>query len=89
MPNPTVALRLDEHTQSRLKNLAQKRDRSPHYLMKEAVETFLALEESVEAERELMQARWDRFALTGEAIAHEDVKAWAEALSPTPQEPQP
>jgi predicted transcriptional regulator len=83
MANPTVALRLDEQTVARLKKLGQRRDRSPHFLMKEAVEKYLASEESIEAERQLTQARWERFALTGEAISHEEVKAWADSLTST------
>ncbi|WP_306046571.1 CopG family transcriptional regulator [Nioella sp. MMSF_3534] len=81
MPNPTVALRLNEDTQNRLKALGQRRDRSPHYLMKEAVEKYLATEEALEAERDLMQARWERFELTGETVTHDDVKAWAAGLA--------
>lgn len=81
MANPTVALRLNPEIQDRLKALGQRRDRSPHYLMKEAVEKYLAEEEALEAERDLVQARWERFELTGETIAHDDVKAWAAGLA--------
>jgi len=85
MPNPTVAIRLDEETQDRLKTLGRLRDRSPHYLMREAVERYLTIEEAVEAERTLMRERWRRYELTGEALAHNDVKAWAERLSGAPK----
>lgn len=81
MTKPTVALRLNEDTQERLKALGQRRDRSPHYLMKEAVETYLEAQEALEAERDLMTARWERFELTGETVAHDDIKAWANGLS--------
>lgn len=80
MPNPTVAIRLDEETQDRLKALGRLRDRSPHYLMREAVEQYLTVEEAIEAERTLMRERWRRYELTGEALAHDDVKAWAKNL---------
>ncbi|MGH1353600.1 MAG: CopG family ribbon-helix-helix protein [Thalassovita sp.] len=88
MANPTVALRLNEQTQDRLKALGQRRDRSPHYLMKEAVEKYLAEEEAVEAERDLMQARWERFELTGETVSHEDVKSWAKNLGAASEQTQ-
>lgn len=81
MSKPTVAIRLSEETQSRLKALGQRRDRSPHYLMKEAVEKYLSDEEALETECELMQNRWERFELTGETITHENLKSWAEGLS--------
>lgn len=88
MANPTVALRLNEQIQDRLKALGQRRDRSPHYLMKEAVEKYLVEEEALETERDLMQARWERFELTGESLAHDDVKSWAQSLGATPKQTQ-
>ena len=81
MANSTVGIRLDEDTQNRLKRLGDSRDRSPHYLMKEAVETYLAQEEAVEAENDLLKKRWESFELTGETISHDDIKAWAKTLS--------
>jgi len=86
MPKPTVAIRLSEETQDRLKALGQRRDRSPHYLMKEAVEKYLSDEEALEAELELMQKRWERFELTGETITHDNLKSWAEGLSTTSED---
>lgn len=80
MASTTKGLRLDEATQKRLEALSKTRDRSPHYLMKQAVERFLDTEEAIEAERRLVYERWDRFALTGEAIDHGQVKRWAANL---------
>ena len=80
MPSKTVGIRLDEDLQKRLKSLGKTRDRSPHYLMKAAIETYLEIEEALEAEKTLMQDRWDRFELTGDAISQDDMKAWAETL---------
>lgn len=87
MTNPTVALRLDEQVQQRLKSLGQRKDRSPHYLMKEAVETYLDIEEALVAEQDLMQSRWERFELTGETLDHDRVKNWAAGLSATKSSP--
>lgn len=81
MANTTVGIRLDEDVQNRLKKLGARRDRSPHYLMKEAVEHYLAQEEAIEAERDLMRARWKKFELTGETVSHADIKTWAKTLS--------
>jgi len=86
MSKPTVAIRLSEETQDRLKALGERRDRSPHYLMKEAVEKYLSEEEALETELELMQKRWERFELTGETIAHENLKSWAEGLRTTSEQ---
>lgn len=80
MPQSTVGLRLDEETQQRLKALGKTRDRSPHYLMKEAVERFLIAEEQVESERQLMQTRWEQYEITGKTIPHEEIEQWAAGL---------
>jgi predicted transcriptional regulator len=69
-----------------LEALAKAQDRTPHYLMKAAVERFLDVEEAQEAERRLVKARWERFALTGEAIDHEDVEAWVSGLGAAPDD---
>ena len=75
-----VGIRLDEDTQNRLKKLGESRDRSPHYLMKQAVETFLEHEEAIEAEKALLKSRWEKFEITGETVSHDDIKAWGKTL---------
>lgn len=80
MANSTVGVRLNEETQKRLETLGKTRDRTPHYLMKAAIERFLDEEEAIEAERQTVLARWEQYELTGEAIDHADVKAWAAGL---------
>ena len=82
MANPTIGLRLSDATYRRLKALGKARDRGPHYLMKVAVERYLEIEEALEAERRLVEDRWERFELTGEALEHADVKSWASGLDP-------
>ena len=81
MSTATVGIRLGSDMQTRLKVLGNRRDRSPHYLMKEAVEIYLKREEQIEAEKTLLRTRWEKFELTGEAVSHDDVKAWAKSLS--------
>jgi predicted transcriptional regulator len=81
MANSTMGVRLSEDTQHRLEALGKARDRTPHYLMKSAVERFLEVEEALEAERQLVKSRWQTFELTGEAVDHADVKAWAASLA--------
>ena len=80
MTNPTIGVRLSEETRHRLEALGKARDRSPHYLMKAAVERYLDVEEALEAERQLIKHRWEKYELTGETIDHNDVKAWAAGL---------
>jgi predicted transcriptional regulator len=81
MANSTVGVRLNEDTRDRLEALGKARDRTPHYLMKTAIERFLEMEEALEAERQLVNSRWQKFELTGETVDHADVKVWAAGLS--------
>jgi predicted transcriptional regulator len=81
MANSTVGVRLNEDTRDRLEALGKARDRTPHYLMKSAIERFLEMEEALEAERQLVNSRWQKFELTGETVDHADVKVWAAGLS--------
>ena len=82
MASATVGVRLNEDTQKRLETLGKARDRSPHYLMKAAVERFLEIEEALENERQLIKSRWEKYELTGETVDHVDVKAWAASVRP-------
>lgn len=78
-----MGVRLNEDTRHRLEALGKARDRSPHYLMKAAVERYLAVEEALESERQIVKARWEKYELTGETVDHADVKAWAVSVRPT------
>ncbi len=80
MANTTMGVRLSEEIQHRLEVLGKARDRTPHYLMKAAIERFLDIEEALEAERQLVKSRWEKYELTGETVDHEDVEAWAAGL---------
>ena len=80
MATSTRGVRLNEDVQRRLEALGKARDRSPHYLMKVAVERYLDVEEALETERQIVRERWEKFELTGETVAHEDVKAWAASV---------
>lgn len=81
MSTSTVGIRLDTQTQNRLKSLGKSRDRSPHYLMKEAVERYLATEESIESERQITAARWQQYEVTGQTISHAEMTDWANKLT--------
>ncbi len=81
MAQSTLGVRLDDTIQERLKKLGKRRDRSPHYLMKEAIEAYLTHEEAIEAEKALLTKRWQAFELTGEIISQDDMKLWAASLA--------
>ena len=77
----TQGIKLDDDTRKRLKVLADKKQRSSHWLMKTAIEDYLEREERYEKEREEDNARWEHYLLTGKSISHEKVEAWLKDLS--------
>lgn len=77
----THGIKLDEETAKRLKTLGEVRDRSPHWLMKTAIEQYLIREEHYEREKQEDAQRWQHYQLTGEAIAHDVATKWLTALA--------
>jgi len=77
----TQGIKLDDETQRRLKALAEKRHRSPHWLMRSAIENYLEQEEQYEQEKTEDMTRWEHYVLTGKAIDQEKVEAWLKDLS--------
>jgi predicted transcriptional regulator len=75
---PNKAIKLDDATYDRLQVLAEARQRSPHWLMKEAIRQFLEREEEAERTRRETFERWERFEASGETVTHDVVEAWLE-----------
>ncbi len=85
----TKGVKLDAATQKRLEALAQIRDRSPHWLMRTAIELYLEREENIEHEKREDMERWERYQLTGKALSHDTVSAWLGDLAKGKTKPCP
>ena len=81
MAATTVGIKLDGETRQRLKQLGEARQRSTHWLMKEAIGRYLDTEEKYELEKAEDLARWQRYVDTGAAVPHEDAVRRLEALA--------
>ena len=80
MPRP-VAVKLDEDVQARMKTLAAKRDRSPHWMMREAITQYVEREEKREAFRQDGLRAWDGYQETGLHVSHAEADAWLAQLA--------
>jgi predicted transcriptional regulator len=89
MANKTIGVKVDEQTRQRLRDLADAKRRTPHWLVKEAIAEYLTREERVERERHEDEGRWERYVLTDEAVPHERVRDWLGALAGGRDEPCP
>ena len=77
----TKGIKLGDTTQQRLVALGRIRDRSPHWLMCRAIETYLDREEKYEQEKREDMKRWEQYQLTGVAVPHEQAAEWLENLA--------
>lgn len=74
-PKP-MAIKLPQHDRDRLKKLGEAKNRSVHWLAKEAISQFLAREEAVEQFRRETQARWEEHCQTGNSLPNDAVMSW-------------
>ncbi len=85
----TQGIKLDDDTQTRLKSLAVKRNRTPHWLMRSAIEDYLNREEQYEAEKAEDIAEYEDYILTGKAIDNARVTVWLNELAQGKKSPWP
>ena len=73
----TVILKLDTSHRDRLKSLAVAKNRTAHYLLKEAIERYLKAEEAQQAALKSVDDSVAHFDATGLHITLDEFKAWA------------
>ena len=71
-----ATVRLTDQTQRRLEKLGNIKNRAPHYLMVEAINTYLDAEERREEQRIENNQRLENYHMTGRHIAHHDVESY-------------
>lgn len=77
----TIGIKLDDETRQRLKRLGETRSRSPHWLMRFAIQQFLDREEQYEREKREDTERWERFHMSGHAVPQTSAAAWLAKLA--------
>lgn len=81
MPKPsTTSLKLDIEVKKRVQRLAAARRRSPHWLMREAIEEYVEREEKREGFRQDALGAWAQYQTTGLHVTAEDADAWLAKL---------
>jgi predicted transcriptional regulator len=76
----TTSLKLDSEIKERVNRLASARRRSPHWLMREAVEQYVEREEKREQLRQDALAAWEDYQTTGLHVTAKDADAWMAKL---------
>jgi predicted transcriptional regulator len=81
MDTTTMGVKLDSETRNRLKKLGEARNRSSHWLMREAIRRYLEVEERYEQEKAEDRSRYQAYLETGIHISHADMMAWLDQLA--------
>jgi len=90
MPKPsTTSLKLDVEVKKRVQRLAAVRRRSPHWLMREAIEEYVEREEKREQLRRDALAAWSHYQTTGLHVSAEEADAWLAKLESGKSVPPP
>ncbi len=76
-----IAVKLDADVHSRVKALAEARDRSPHWMMREAIAQYVEREEKHEAFRRDGIRAWNAYQETGLHVTHAEADAWLAQLA--------
>lgn len=76
----TTSLKIDPELKKRVQRLAEARRRSPHWVMREAVEEYVSREEKREQLRQDVLASWNHYQTTGLHVTAEEADAWLAKL---------
>jgi predicted transcriptional regulator len=80
MPNSTTSLKIEPELKDRVQRLAAARRRSPHWIMREAVEQYVSREEKREEFRQAALTAWNHYHSTGLHVTAEEADAWLAKL---------
>jgi predicted transcriptional regulator len=71
-----VAVKIDADIKKRLKNLAEAKQRSAHWLMCEAINQYVEREEKRASFRQDAMSAWEEYRETGLHVTGEEVVNW-------------
>ncbi|MBF0497330.1 MAG: ribbon-helix-helix protein, CopG family [Deltaproteobacteria bacterium] len=83
----TMGVKLDNEIRERLKSLGVAKQRSMHWLMREAIKEYIDKEETIEARNREADAAWQEYQRTGRFVGNEAMTAWLDTWG-TDQEGQ-
>lgn len=75
-----VAIKIDPDTKERVKRLAIARNRTSHWLMREAISQYVEREEKREAFRQDGIQAWNEYQATGMHVTAQEADAWLAKL---------
>jgi predicted transcriptional regulator len=74
-----TSLKIDDELKARIRHLADLRQRSPHWIMREAIAQYVSREEARESFRTEALASWTAYQETGRHLTGPEVRDWLNA----------
>ncbi len=71
-----TSVKLGDEMKGRVRQLAEQRRRSAHWIMREAIEQYVEREEAREGFKREALASWDHYRMTGEHLTGDEVRQW-------------
>lgn len=84
-----TSIKLDDNMKARVRQLAETRKRSSHWIMREAISQYVEREEKREALRQDTLKAWEEFRETGLHATAEEVDRWLESWGTENELPAP
>jgi predicted transcriptional regulator len=75
-----VSLKIDDPMKARIQELAAARDRSAHWIMREAIREYVEREEKREALRRDALRAWENYQATGLHLTGDEADGWLARL---------
>ncbi len=72
----TKVVKLDSDTKERLDRLGESKQRSPHWIMREAIREYVDREEAREKFKQEALLSWENFQETGRHLTHQEISDW-------------
>ena len=71
-----TSVKLDADLKNRIQDLAERRQRSAHWIMREAIREYVVREEARENFKQEAMESWTAFQETGRHLTNEEVSDW-------------
>ena len=84
-----TSLKLEESIAARIKGLAAQRDRSPHWLMREAIRQYVEREEARESFKAEALASWTAYREDGRHLTGQETADWLTGWGSDAETPRP
>lgn len=84
-----TTIKIDNVLKARLQNLASLQDRSPHWLMKEAIRQYVEKEELRQQFKQEALVSWEQYSETGLHITNQEAKDWLDGWGTNKEQEAP